>query len=193
LTERGTTLTDFALAALCAGFAFALSASDGLALLYSGLFAALGAASLAGGLWHGWWQGQPQGTGGWLWRAVMLAVGAANLALWLIAAQLSGWTLFAWIGWAASAGYLLAILAGVRSFLLSSGFSLPPTLALLVVFALDLTQPGFGLGALGLSLALIGAGLQAAKIGLPGLGYNALYHLIQGGAFTLLFVGLPGA
>lgn len=188
-------LTDFALAALCLGFAVALAGTGEIALLYAGLFAALGLASLAGALWHGWWPGAQAGVGGALWLGVMLAVGLANLCLWLIAGGLLALPLLAVIGWVQLAIYAGLALIVTRSFLLPSGFSLPPTLLLLGIFLSDLAQPGFALGAAALAIALIGAGLQAAKVGLPGLklSHNGLYHVVQALAFTLLFVGLPGA
>lgn len=190
MADPDITLTDFALAALCAGFALALLAGGPVAHLYAGLFAALGVAALAGALWHGWWPGILSGTGGLVWRAVMLAVGVANLLLWLIAAALSGWGLLVWIGWASFAAYAAAVLFVTRDFRLASGFSLPPTLALLTTYLLTLSAPGFALGALALLIALGGAGLQMAKIGMPvlRLSPNALYHVIQAIAFTLLYL-----
>lgn len=194
MTEPDTTLTDIALAGLCVGFALALPTA-GVAGLYGGLFAALGLASAFGALWHGWWAGARAGIGGGLWLAVMLAVGVANLFLWLIAARLAALGGLAWIGWAQLALYALFALFVTRSFLLPSGFSLPPTLVLLGLYLARLDQPGFVAGAAALTLALIGAGLQAARIGLPALrlGHNALYHVVQAAAFTLLFLARPGA
>lgn len=195
MADPDTTLTDLALAALCAGFALALIGSGGIAALYGILFAALSVAALAGGLWHGWWAHAQSGAGGALWLAVMLAVGVANLLLWLIAARIAAQPWLGWIGWGQLALYTPAALWLTRSFLLPSGFSLPPTLVLLALFIAGLGTPGFGLGAAALGLALIGAGLQAAKVGVPALklGPNGLYHVIHALALTLLFAALPGS
>lgn len=190
MADPDITLTDFALAALCAGFALALLDGGPVAQLYAGLFAALGAAALAGAFWHGWWPGILSGTGGLVWRAVMLAVGVANLLLWLIAAALSGWGPLAWVGWASFAAYIALMLSVTRDFRLASGFSLPPTLALLTVYLMGLSTPGFAFGAVALLVALGGAAMQMAKVGLPALRLspNGLYHVIQAIAFTLLFL-----
>lgn len=195
MADPDITLTDFALATLCAGFALALLGGGPVALLYAGLFAALAAAALAGALWHGWWPGAQTGAGSLAWLAVMVSVGVANLFLWLLSATLSGRDLLGWIGWATLAAYLAIAFFASRSFLVASGFSLPPTLALLTVYLLHLAAPGYGLGALALGIALAGAGMQAAKIGLPALRLspNGLYHVVQALAFTLLFIARPGA
>ncbi|OIP83471.1 MAG: hypothetical protein AUK37_07220 [Rhodobacterales bacterium CG2_30_65_12] len=195
MADPDTTLTDFALAALCAGFALALLGAGGVGALYGGLFAALGVAALAGTLWHGWWPGVQSGLGGALWRTVMLSVGGANLFLWLIAARIAAQPWLGWIGWGQLVVYILAALWLTRSFILPSAFSLPPTLVLLALFLCTPSAPGYALGAAALGIALIGAGLQAAKVGFGALrlGPNGLYHAIQALAFTLLFAGLPGS
>ncbi|GGD35618.1 DUF6962 family protein [Sinisalibacter lacisalsi] len=194
MTERDTTLTDFALAALCAAFAATLLQASGAALLYAGLFAALGAAALFGALWHGWFAGRQQGAGGALWLAVMLAIGLANTALWLIAGRVLDQPggLFAALAWGQFAVFAAVVLLGTRSFLLTSAFSLPPVLVLIAGHAM---QPGAGhrLALAGFVLALVAAGLQARRVGLArfGLGHNALYHLLQALAFTLVFLSVP--
>jgi Family of unknown function (DUF6962) len=195
MTEPDVTLTDFALALLAGGFALALAGGGGLAGLYALLFAALAVAALAGAVWHGWFSGQQTGPGGGLWLGVMLAVGVANLALWRLAAGLLGAPVLDWIGWGQLAAFALIAVGFSRSFLLTSAFSLPPTLALLWAFLAGLGQPGYGLGAAALTVALAGAGLQAARIGVPALrlSHNGLYHLVQALAFTLLFLAVPGA
>ena len=184
MSEPDVTLTDFALAVLCAGFAVALLAA---APLFAGLFAALALAALLGALWHGWFSGQSGGRGGALWLGTMLAVGAANLFLWLIAADLIPGLRgpLRAVAFGQFALYAAAAMFLTRSFLLPSAFSLPPTLAVLAGFALTAN----GLGVAGLALALGAAGLQAAKVGAPRLGltHNGLYHIIQGAAFSLVF------
>jgi hypothetical protein len=159
MTERDTTWTDFALAALCAVFAVVLMRA-----------------------------------GGALWLAVMLAIGLANTALWLIAGDVTGGPggLFTVIGWGQFAAFAALVVIGYRSFLLSSAFSLPPVLVLIGIHAM---QPGLGhrLALAGFVLALVAAGLQAGRVGLArfGLGHNALYHLVQALAFTLVFASVP--
>ncbi|GKY87259.1 DUF6962 family protein [Sinisalibacter aestuarii] len=185
------TLTDFALALVAAGFALALLGGGGLSGLYALLFAALAVAALAGGIWHGWFAGQQTGPGGALWLTVMLSVGLANLALWRLTGALLQTPLPGWIGWGQLVLFAALALFVSRSFLLTSAFTLPPTLALLWAFAADLAAPGHMPGAAGLAVALAGAGLQAARIGLPALrlSHNGLYHIVQAIAFTLVFLG----
>ncbi len=194
MADPDTTLTDFALAALCAGFALALIGDGGIATEYALLFAALGLAALGGALWHGWFSGQHKGLGGALWVAVMLAVGLANVALWRIGAVLAASALLGWIAIAQALVYGALVLFVSRKFLLASAFTLPPTLLLVGLFAGRLPEASAGLGLSALVLALVGAGMQAARVGLPALrlGHNGLYHLVQAGAFTLLFIGRPG-
>jgi hypothetical protein len=193
--DRDTVLTDFFLVALCAGFVLVLVGADGLALLYALLFAALGAAALAGALWHGWFPGAQAGLGGALWLGVLLAIGVANLALWLIAGQIMDARLLAVVGWGQFVLFAgLAVFVN-RGFLLASAFSLPPVLVLIAAHGWKLAEgggPSHALGLAGFATAMAGAGLQAARIGLPafGLGHNALYHLVQALAFTLVFLSV---
>jgi len=194
MQEPDTTWTDFALAALCAVFVVALLRAGGPALLYALLFAALGAAALLGGLWHGWVSGRRAGDG--LWLAVMLAVGLANAALWLIAGRVLGHPgpagLFPALAWGQLALFAAIALLGTRGFGLTSAFSLPPVLVLIVAHGLD-GGPGHRFALAGFSLALVAAGLQAGKVALPRLrlGHNALYHLVQAVALTLVFLSAP--
>lgn len=189
MQEPDVTLTDFALAALAFGFAGALAADGGVAALFAGVFAALGLAAFLGALSHGWFTDRGHGAGAAIWLATMLAMGLASAFLWLIAARLFG--LAPWLGAAVAWGQF-ALLAGLaifvtRNFFLASGFSLPPTLAVLAGFAWG----GHWLGVAGLGLALAGAVQQALGIRGLGLSHNALYHVIQAAAFVLVFLAVP--
>ena len=189
MREADVTLTDFGLAALCFVFDGRLIGAGAVEDLFAGLYGALGVAAFLGAVSHGWVWDRSQGAGKRLWLVTMLVIGAANLFLWLIAARIFGlpapWG--AVLAWGSFAVYAALALFVIRSFLLSSGFSLPPTLAVLAGFVVT----GSWLGALGLAVALAGAGQQAAKI--PGLGltHNALYHVVQAVAFLLVFLGIP--
>ncbi|SMH33905.1 hypothetical protein [Maritimibacter sp. HL-12] len=192
MRDRDTVWTDFFLAALSFGLVIALPAINGVPGLYALLFAALGLAALLGGIWHGWFSGAQVGLGGAIWLGVLTAIGGANLALWLIAADLLGARGLVLVGWGQLAVFLLLALLVSRGFLLASGFSLPPVLLLLAAHGWKLVEGGGSVHAFGLAgfaTALAGAALQAARIGLPalGLGHNALYHLMQALALTLVF------
>lgn len=189
MREADVTLTDFGLAALCFVFAGMLVGGVAVAPLFAGLYAALGLAAFLGALSHGWFWDRTRGIGRANWLVTMLVIGAANLFLWLISARIFGWPepWGALIAYGQFALYVALALFVTRSFLLSSGFSLPPTLALFAGFL----WTGNWLGAAGLGVALAGAVQQAAKI--PGLGltHNALYHVIQAVAFVLVFLAIP--
>lgn len=190
MREPDVTLTDFALAAICAVFVVLLAGDGVLQALFAGLYAALGLAALLGALAHGWFWDRNRGIGKANWLVTMLAIGGANLFLWLIAARVFDWP--AWLGNAIAFGQA-ALYAGLaifvtRSFILSSGFSLPPTLALLAGFL----WVGNPLGAAGLAVALAGAVQQAAGWRGLGLTHNALYHLFEAVAFVLVFLSIPG-
>lgn len=183
------TLTDFGLAALSFGFAAVLAGQGGVPALFAGAFAALGLAAVLGALSHGWFIDRGRGAGTAIWIATMLAMGLANAFLWLVAARMFGlaapWgAVIAWGQFAVLAGLALFV---TRNFFLASGFSLPPTLAVLAGFALG----GSWLGVAGLVLAIAGAVQQALKIPGLGLSHNALYHVIQAVAFVLVFLAVP--
>lgn len=189
MREADVTLTDFGLAVLCVVFSAMLIGGGDVAALFAGLYAALGVAALLGALSHGWFWDRTRGIGRANWLLTMLVIGGANLFLWLIAARVFGvsapWgTVIAFGQFALYASLALFV---TRSFLLSSGFSLPPTLALLAGFL----WTGNWLGGAGLTVALAGAVQQAAGIRGLGLTHNALYHVIQALAFVLVFLGVP--
>lgn len=197
MREADVTLTDFGLAFLCFVLSAMLIGHGDVAPLFAGLYAALGVAAFLGALSHGWFWDRSRGIGRANWLATMLAIGGANLFLWLISARIFGLSESWGAGIAFGQFVLYAMLAlfVTRSFLLSSGFSLPPTLALLAGFL----WTGNWLGAAGLGVALAGAVQQAAGVRGLGLTQNALYHVIQALAFVLVFLAitditaLPGA
>jgi hypothetical protein len=187
--EADVTLTDFALAVLCFGFSGLLIGDGDIAALFAGLYGALGVAALLGALSHGWFWDRTRGIGRAIWLLTMLVIGGANLFLWLLSARIfavpAPWgTVIAFGQFALYAGLALFV---TRSFLLSSGFSLPPTLVLLSAFL----WTGNWLGAAGLAVALAGAAQQATEMRGLGLTHNALYHVIQALAFTLVFLAIP--
>ena len=189
MREVDVTLTDFGLAALCAGFAGVLVGDGGEAALFAGLYAALGLAAFLGALSHGWFWDRTRGIGRTNWLVTMLAIGVANTFLWLIAGRIfdvaGPWGMAIALGqFVLYAGLALFV---TRSFLLSSGFSLPPTLALLAAFVWTDNL----LGAAGPVVALAGAVQQALEIRGLGLTHNALYHVIQAVAFVLVFLAVP--
>lgn len=202
MTDPDITLTDFALAILCLGFAIALFHRSRIASEYAVLFLALGSASLLGAVWHGWFSEAETALGRNIWLGTMIAVGAANLVLWLIAGEIFHQgrhaLLFRWIAWLQFSGYVLAAVFLTRDFLLPSAASVPPTLVLLLAFGLGIAAggpTGFWLGVVGILVAILGAVLQFMHVGVPALGlsHNGFYHVVQAAAFTLLFLSVPAA
>ncbi len=200
MLEPDVTLTDIGLALLCFGFALALSARGGIAVDFALLFAALGLASLLGGIWHGWFSEGQTALAARLWLSTMLAIGLANTMLWLIAGDMLAAGRFAgvfrWIAGGQLVAYVYAALFLTRSFLLPSAASLPPTVALLLAFALAAsTQAPLGIwaGIAGIVVAILGAVLQRAHVGLLALrlSHNGVYHVVQALAFGLLFLSVP--
>ncbi|PIE08667.1 MAG: hypothetical protein CSA74_01120 [Rhodobacterales bacterium] len=187
--EPDVTLTDFGLAALCFGFTALLLGEGDVQGLFAGLYAALGVAAFTGALSHGWFTDRSGGLGKANWLATMLAIGVANSFLWLIAAQILALVapLGDVIAWGQLALYAALAIFVTRSFLLSSGFSLPPTLVLTAAFA----SSGNWLGAAGLAVALLAALLQMRKVSGLGLTFNAFYHVVQALAFVLVFLAIP--
>lgn len=198
--EPDVTLSDLVLAGICFGFAAALIQRAGISADFALLFAALGLASTLGGAWHGWFSQSHTTLSDTLWLATMLAVGLANTMLWLIAGEVLAEGRFAIVfRWIAAVQFLAFAYAAIfltRDFLLPSAASVPPTLALLLAFALALWghgPAGLWFGVAGIVVAILGAGLQQARAGLPALrlGYNAVYHAVQAVAFLLLFLSVP--
>jgi len=198
--EADVTLTDLALAVLCFGLAVTLMLRGGVAVEFALLFGALGLASLLGGLWHGWFSEADSAVSTNLWLATLLSIGLANTMLWLISGRVlaSGDYLgvFRWIAALQLIAFVYAAVFVTRDFLLPSAASVPPTLVLLLAFALALAAQGPGglwYGVAGILVAILGAVLQQTQIGLPALrlSHNGVYHVLQALAFLLLFFSVP--
>jgi hypothetical protein len=196
IAEPDVALTDFALAVECGAFAGLLRRSSGAARWLQLFYAATAVASLAGGVVHGF---LPERTAltRVLWAATLLAIGAAALGAWAAAASilLSPGTANRVIALAAAAfaGYATLVLGGVQAFRLAVWAYVPAALLLLVAFGVlfrrTRARPALA-GVVGLVVTFGAAWVQQAQVSLHAwLTHNALYHLIQGAALALLFVG----
>jgi hypothetical protein len=202
LSEPAVTLTDYALAVLCAALSWRVGVREGgdaaLRRGFALFFAAAAISPLLGGTVHGFFPDDESPTGKALWRATLVSIGcAAALAAWIATR--------AWWGergarrsrpWLAAllAAYVALVLAGVDRFAVAIAAYLPASLLLLLAFARAARRRGelrIGLGALGLALAFVGALGQQLRLGLHPVyfDHNAVYHVIQGGAFLLVFAG----
>lgn len=192
------TLTDYALAVLCATFALWLARGgdrDGLRPWFVLFFAGAGAASLLGGVFHGHFEDPYAAPGLQLWAGTMLAIGTAAFAGEGAAARLVLAPRAArWITCAAAAKlalYFLYVLAEPRAFRAAVLDYLPALLFLLAALAAARARPGAPRAAGGLAVMLGAAAIQQARIAPHPLylDHNALYHVVQAAGFALLYSG----
>jgi hypothetical protein len=185
--EPMTLATDYLLAVACGGFSLLLfrmkSAATGW---WSIAFAAVALAALVGGTYHGF----PSFYPGALWKATLVAAGAASCAMVVatgiatrIAPQLFFWLAVlkfaAYLAWIASHDDFLAVVIDSGS-------------ALLIVATLHAIRGGppwrWMIG--GVAVAVVAAGVQAMKLAPhPQFNHNDLYHVIQIAAMWLLYRG----
>jgi len=204
MTEPDVTLTDYALAAECALFAYLLCWRDRpvsqIRLWFGLLFATLGLASLFGGTVHGFFLDQTRVRYRVLWPATMLAIGVATFSAWLAGAAVlfrqRTSRLVAVAAAAQLAAYCSFVLAGRHDFALAVINYLPASIFLLVVFAVRFAgqrDRRVLAGLVGVASTFIAAAIQQAEIGLHPdyFNHNALYHLIQGLALLLMFWSVP--
>jgi hypothetical protein len=196
MAEPDVALTDFALAVECGAFARLLRRSVGTAGWLRLFFAATAVAALIGGVVHGFFPGRTA-VNRFLWASTLLAIGGASLGAWAAAASMLLPTRLAGRVIApaavAFAGYGALVLCGVEAFTLAVYAYVPAALLLLVAFATSYRRtrelPALA-AVIGLGVTFVAAGMQQAEVGISGwLTHNALYHLIQGVALALLFVG----
>ena len=200
MTEPDVTLTDYGLVLEC-GLLAALLCRRGdpprpLRRWFALFFAATAVASLAGATVHGFFLDTATVGARVLWPAALVAIGGAALAAWGIGAHLQFSEAAArWIARGAAfefVAYATAVVAGAQTFAIAVFNYLPAALFLLVVLALayrrDRERAAL-LGAAGMLLTFLAAGVQMARVPLHAryFTHNAFYHLIQGVALLLLF------
>jgi hypothetical protein len=197
--EPMTLFTDYLLAALVLAFAIRLGRrgpEQRAILLWSLAFYASAAAAFAGGTWHGFHLYLPPLAALLLWKLTVFAVGLA--ALFLFAGAL----------FAATDGALrrLLLALAVSKFLVYAAwmvfhddfryviYDYAPTL--LIVLLLECAawwkrreeSAPWIIG--GIAVSFLGAGVQASGFALhEHFNHNDLYHVIQMGAFWMLYRG----
>jgi len=190
-------LTDLLLAALGAGF--------GLRLLRLGrdlpatrrwawalLLTAIG--SLSGGVWHAVAPELPPFAATLLWKTTLFAIGGASAAMvaataaatlrpragrWLLGAALA--QLVVYLGWASVHDDFLGVVVDYG-------------LAMLAVLVLHLRAmlhgaPGARRIVEAVVLSFAAAAIQRSPLALGPLDHNTLYHLVQGAALALFYLG----
>lgn len=200
MTEPDVTLTDYAIALLCAVFCVLAAkwrvTDETLRRWWMALFASIGAGAAFGGTVHGFFL-DPATTGNAvLWRATLLSLGVTSAAMWMIGARLIVPEPAAtWVRRAAFAqflAYAVIVIGFDQRFLVAIATYLPATVFLLVVFIMLRSRPpgrGVDPGIVGLLLTFVAAAVQQLRIGIhpAWFNHNALYHVIQGVALYLLF------
>jgi hypothetical protein len=206
VTEPDVALTDFALTAECAALAVLMagvpSGARGLRRWLVLFFGSASAAALLGGIVHGFLLDPAAPGQALLWSLTLLAIGATSLAAWsagmflvfppaphpaLIIAGLAGFVAFA--------GRLLL---GPGTFMLALVAYLPASVALLWgMIAAFRRGHGAALswGVAGCALVYVAALVQYFRIAPHPVyfNHNALYHVIQGISFWMIFVGCRAA
>jgi hypothetical protein len=205
MTEPDVALTDYALFAECAAFAWLIARrpTNRIALRpWTVLFfASTALAALFGGTVHGFFAGDPGSIGRVVWKASMLAIGATALAGYVIGARLLFGRPVAGrvVGIAAglTAVYAVVILFVSDEFWVAIAGYLPAAAMLLAGFlraAVRGRASWARLGACGLVLSFGAAAIQQLRIALHPVyfNHNALYHLVQAVALVLLFIASRG-
>ena len=202
MNEPDVTLTDYALALLCAVFAVLLlrrgNRRSSLHPWFVLFFAAASAAPLLGGTYHGFFEDVSSDSGRALWSATLLAIGVAAFAGEALALRLCTGPAVARLVLRLAAVklavYAAIVLLAPRPFWVAVANYLPAVVFLLVALRVShrrKPRAGPARAALGLGVTLLAAGLQRLGIGLHPdfLDHNALYHLVQAAGFALLFAG----
>ncbi len=193
IAEPDVTLTDLGLALEGAVFAWLLArpgtAGQPLRRWFVLFFAASAVAALLGAIVHGL-------RAPLLWPLVLFAIGVtafaacgAGTAMLLSTEAARRSMRLAVVGLAC---YGALVFAAPQAFTLAILAYLPATILLLIAFARASRMRGesaVGFGVLGLLLTLVAAALQQARVALPALSHNTLYHLVQAAALAMIFAG----
>jgi len=194
-------LTDFALAIECMIFVAILSAMGKWGVPFKTgfifFFTCNAFASFFGGMMHGYFPDRQRGPGGIFWRGALISVGASTIAIWAIGTQLifsadiSNYATV--VAFSAFLLYTVFLFSRVPPFSWAVIFYLPSALFMTVAFLIAYIRAGeleILYGLTGAFLTLVAALIQRRKIGLHSqyFNHNALYHVVQGVAFFMVFL-----
>jgi hypothetical protein len=172
------------------------ASDETLRLWFVLFFAAAAAASLFGGTVHGFLKDSDSRGRETLWALTLLAILLSGLAAWFAAARLElrpraeTWARIAAIA-LVSIVSATAIFA-TRNFAIAIVGYLPSTVFLLFAFVSAYKrrkERTIGWGIAGLSLTLLAAAVQRLRVTIHPvyLDHNALYHVIQGIGFWMIY------
>ena len=202
LTEPAVTLTDYALAIECAVFVLLLMRSDAsdrtLRFWFVVFFASAAAASLLGGTVHGFFPDTASHARQLFWEATLLAILVTSFAGWNIGAILlfapRGATIVRRVAIVLLAVLSFVVLFVKPEFLIAIISYVPATLFLLIaLIAAYRSRRLLPLrwGIVGLGLTFVAAAVQRLHLSIHPyyFNHNALYHVIQGAALWMIFLG----
>lgn len=206
MTEPDVTLTDYALAVECAVFCLLAArwslapqaaAAAALRRWWIVFFASIGVASLIGGTVHGFFLA-PGPVNQLLWRATLLCLGVTSLASWIIGARArlspTAQALVQTLAIAALVAYAIIVVFVDDRFVVAIAMYVPATVFLLAImislYARSRSRPA-ALAISGLVLTFVAAGIQQLRIAIHPVyfNHNALYHVVQGVALWLIYLG----
>jgi hypothetical protein len=200
VTQPDVALTDYAFALECVVFAWLLAArrsAQAFAFWFIVFFLSTAWAAAVAGTVHGFFEDPASLGQRILWPLSLLAVGVTSLAGARTAALLHFDPITALrISQAAAAlfaAYCAAVLFLTNNFLVAIAAYLPATLFLGWVFLQGHRRTGrssFMYGFAGICVVLVAAAAQQANLGIHPryFNHNALYHVLQGLGFFLIFV-----
>jgi hypothetical protein len=205
MTEPDVALTDFLLTAQCGIFAYSLSRMPShhprLKSLCIRFFAVVGLASLIGGTVHGYFHDESTWEFQIFWRLGLVILGAGSYFSWLIGAELllrrEGRKHIGRIALACLFLYSAYVLFWDQRFMFAILNYLPATFFLFVAFLLQIRtgdKRSALFGASSVLMTLVAAVIQQLQIALHPtyFNHNAIYHLVQAVALTLLLVAFRG-
>ena len=204
MTEPDVTLTDYAIALECAILCVLATRwrtsppNDALRRWWVVLFASIGAGALLGGTVHGFFLDVQTLGNRILWPATLLALGVTSMTMWFVGATAAlrepraTWLRRAAV--AALVAYALVVIFVDSRFVVAIAMYLPATVFLLVtLFVLYARRPtrALAVGIAGLLLTFVAAAVHQLRMPLHRVwfNHNALYHVIQGFALAMIYVG----
>jgi len=204
MTEPDVTLTDYALAIECALFAALATrwpAPDPrLRRSWAILFGSICVGSILGGSVHGFFAAQNTPGYALLWAGTLLCLGITSTAMWMIGSYVlldeHPGNVVRRAAIVVLIVYSTVVLFVSQRFVVAIAAYLPATIFLLVAFVIAYrrsTERRRALlsGIIALALTFVAAAIQQLRIAIHPVyfNHNALYHVIQGLALWLLFLG----
>lgn len=205
MTEPDVALTDFALAIECAVIALAVrSGSAPIGPVHRGfaaLFLTLAVGSALGGIWHGFLNSYDSTMSLIVWSATLLSLGLTGLVVWFLVSEFRLYRPLRGkirsLGVVVFAAYGFAVVFVTQAFQLAVLNMLPALVLLLAGYVAEYRRRGEGallFGVFGILLIFASSLLQQLGLDIHPVYFthNAIYHVLQGVAFFMLFKSIDG-